>query len=930
MREFFLFEAAALLLCWFALLLITECPTSAVLLRELVVSVQQALGKPTLSGAVLEQYRVADDALPDELLALFWLRRAATQPYATWYLHSSSTYPGVDAAMRLPKSVVAEGQILYPVHVIYLYLSGLWLRLVRPDLAATLLSPQRQPRLTNADAAELRQTLAWMGIACVVLIGAPAVWCLVSRLTSLLRCAVRERESASRLRLPADVCAAVAASAVGATTTTAAAARAAAGVKSERLAGLGARETSAVATFLGSLIVVLMGMVPLMVMEVCTMQPWCLCGSLLVWAVYWVLANELQLHASESDMTDDAFDLATPVVVEGAVQFFTMRQAPRTYPLMALSLSTTVMALASPSCLFAVPLLVLWVLSACWQHGHRRVLATMKVAAGARAESADRHGYVRLGYSRYCDKLWMNTCFSGATVCSACLVLLVTTPWWYHQQSVLSFMDLFASPPLPATAAASALSFTGGREMVARCLRGPYTHYTCAQPTPNMWRLTEWFGMPWTGLAKSLTRLFTLDRDYVNKESPLWLKYIMIVLLVLVNGGGILVLALYRIRAPPLAFETPAQYATLRAEHDAERQAYWETRRGAARRGGRGAQPPGSGSAAEPMKKRAVTATCVSREEYVVKQVVLVCWMLCIATTSGTVLFLRTVPSSCALTFPCSALLAAVYVLIRVLRRDLPLAFHPIAVPPPRAGGPAAAAGAAEAAGNAEAHDASALVHLDRGDPQPPAASRWCTTAVAPSLAHVADVAWLYLVFTATALGTGALTWMTVPVLLRHGVLLLLCGCIAVSLLLLRRWARVDTTSNIFFKLGSLGNGLLALVLAAQAVPQTAASAAARQPVRLTDFAGDVYGTADDNTLRALVYQGVAACVLYACCIVHGTLRLARLALEPEEVRLVPIEEELRYLNSGTTTAAGAAGASAAPSAAAAGAGAPGAQKKRQ
>ncbi|CBZ24053.1 hypothetical protein, unknown function [Leishmania mexicana MHOM/GT/2001/U1103] len=953
MRGLILFEAAALLLCWVVLLILTEGPATTMLLHDLVAWAQRVLGKSMVHSATLMPDRTLDNALPEELLSLFWMRRAMAQPYRSWYLHNSEAYSGVPATMRLPKDVVAEGQILYPFHVLYLYACGVWLQWMQPELAMRLLTPREQPRLTHSDAAELRSTLAWVSVGCVVLVGAPGAWFFAGTLSHLLRRAVCDRECASRLHLPADVCTTAAASAVLAAPPANAATASSRSPdetiigREKELAGVATRETGDVAAFLGSLIIVLMGILPLLVVEVCTMQPWCLCGSLLVWALFFALQNELQLHVGEAQTTDASFDMSTPIVVGNGVEFCALKQEPSVCPLIALSVTVTVMSLAMPSCLFATLLFFLWSLSACWQRGYRRVLVKLKLPSGTRNPSVGKDGYVRMGYSCYRDTLWMNRCFCCATLFAVCLVLAVTTPWWLHQQPVLTFMDLFASPLKPSSSVATKgeaaeraigpanLSFTGGHEMHACCLVGPYSYYNCARPTPNMWRLTEWLGFPWTSMAKALTGIFTVNQSYINEESPLWLNYIMLVLLTLANAGSIVVLTFYRVRKPPLSFETPVVYAAQRAAQRAEHQSYWAAKRAGRRDGARPPAPPAlqpkleSASAAQGSdggaRQRAKVVTCLSREEYVVKQVVLLCWMLSASTISGTVLFLRNAPSSCVLVFTSGSLLAAVSVVIGVLRCERPLAFHPV---PQRTaiavsdawkmkgdGATAAADGSkpqdadsVAAPEGGQGHDASAAMPQDGDDARPPAASRWCTTAVAPSLAHAADVPCLYLVFTASVLSIGALTWATVPMLLRHGILLLLCCCTSVSLVPLRTWTPVDITCNIFARLGAVSCVGLGLLLAAQAVPQWSVSAVACRLVRFTDKMGDVYTHTGDNVLRALIYQCIASCFLYACCAVHATLRVVRLALEPEEVHLVPIEEELRLFQTSGNAAASVTG----------------------
>ncbi|KAG5485748.1 hypothetical protein LSCM1_07159 [Leishmania martiniquensis] len=906
---------------------LTEGPnttTSTVFLDSLPAWLQSMLGRQHMCCKTLLQDWTAQDALPEELLSLFWMRRAVTQPYSSWYLHNSETYRGVPMSMRLPKVVVAEGQLLYPFHVLYLYACGVWLRWVRPDLAVKLFTPHEQPRLKHAEAVQLRSTLAWPCVGCVVLVGGPAVWCFVGTLSRMLRHAVRERERASRIYWPADVCAAVAASGGGAPVSENAAAASTKACKEKafgiatELAGVTTLETSDAAIFLGSLSILFTGIVPLFVMEMCTMQPWCLCGSLLVWAVFCVLKDELQLHAAEEHMTDAAFDLSTPVVVERGLEFFALKRQPSLCPLIALSVIVTVMSLTMPSCLFARLLFFLWSLSACWQRSHRRVLVKLQLPKRTADTSAISNKSVRIGYSCYSDTLWMARCLCCSTIFAACLVLAVTTPWWLHQQPLVAFMNLFARPPKPlpnaslkggsvgrATEPAST-SFTGGYEMHPRCLAGYYSYGSCARPTSNMWRLTVWFGLPWTTVAKTLTSIFTADRGYIDQESPLWLNYIML-LLALGNSGSILVLSFYRVRKPPLSFETPVWYATQRVAQLA-----------GCRGGAQSPVPPASESvsgapvSAGKRHQRAKVVTCLSREEYIVKQVVLLCWMLSVITASGTMLFLHSAPDSCVLMFPCGSLLAAVYVVIRILRCERPLAFHPMPPQPvkavcaapmrPKSAAPASAddptphdfgsAAIPAAPQGTQSHASPAHNQQDRDDERPPAASRWCSTAVAPSLAHAADVSWLCLVLTASVLGTGALTWMTVPTLLRHAILFLLGGCVTLSLAQLRTLSQVDTTSYIFMRLGALGSVVLGLLLAAQAVPPSSASTLARWLVWVTDRVGDIYTRTAENVLRSLIYQSAAACLLFACCVVHATLRLARLALEPEGVSLVPIEEE--------------------------------------
>lgn len=948
-REFATFELTVLVLCWLSVVILTEGPTTVSALHDLIEELQTALGKVPLSRDALQQSRVLGDATPEELLSLYWMRRTTMLPYRSWYLHGTHAYSSVPPAQRLPPPVIAEGQVVYPVHALYLYVCGAWLRLTRPELANSVMSTRAQPLLTHAEAVELRQAFAWVSVACVLVVGVPGLWCLISSIAHLLRRAVSERERAARLQLPADVCESVSASAMGPTLAAGTAAAASAGAitpeapegrdvgpsgAARELLNFLRRETTEVATFLGALIVVILSVLPPLAMELSTLQPWCLCGSLLVWCVHLVLQNELQLHPGASLATDAAFDLTTPLVVEGAVEFFGLKRKPSLRPLVALSMLLAVMALTMTPCLYVVPVLLVWTLSACWQHGYLRVLVRVKVPQGARDPSADRDGYSRVGYSCYRDRLHMYSCFGNSTVLGVLLVLAVTTPFWLYQQPAMAFMDLFACPSKtsPASVKAgvnlSSLSFTGGRELHARCLSGAYNYYTCTLPTPNMWQLTEWFGMPWTDLAKSFTRVFTLDRNYVDSESPLWLDYGMVVLLVLANTTSILVLTFYRVRKPPLSFETPVEYATERAAQRAELETYYLQKRAAAR--GAPAAPKSNkahksaaaaGDAAE--RKRAKIVTCVSREEYIVKQVVLVAWMLSIAALSCTLFVLQTRPSSSAMVFPCSSLLAAVYAVVHVLRREQPLAFHPMPDAEPRQ---AASAGRAAAGGEGGADAAAAaqqsapvaadgaatsmLAQRDRDDPRPPAASRWCTTPAAPSMAHVADVSWLYATFAAAELGTGALTWLTMPVLLHQGIIAALGGGVAVSLALLRRWARTDTTSRSFLVLGGISCVLMVLLLIGQAVPQSDGFAAPGQPASVTDTVGDVYSHGSENTLRMLIYQCAVAAVMYGCCLVHAALRVAGLALEPEEMRIVPVDEELSYLNK-AKPAAGAAAAGA-------------------
>jgi hypothetical protein len=856
---------------------------------------------------------------PDVHVALYWVRRTLVLPYHTWYLHHTDAYPTVPLEVRLPDAVVRQGHILFPLHVFYLRFCGQWLHWTHPQLAHKLLSDDSTQGGELAVANGLREAMAMVAAAFVVLVGAPGSWCLARVLTQLLTRAVQERERVARAQLPA---------ATGETRRAASAAEAdqAADAALGSARGAPPSDVRAAACFLGALLIVLVGLLPLLVVEVSTLQPWCLVGSLLVWAVYAVLQDELQRHVSEAETTDDAFNLTTPLIEEDAVVFFALKKQPGLKPLVSYAVLATLMSLTLPSCLYLTLVLFLWTLTSCWQHGYKRVLVKVKSAAtrGGTTAVADSKDLLRVGYSCYADKLYMNLCFCYASLPSVLTLLAITTPWWWCQQPLLSFIDLFASPPLPSaenmTAAAVTVmgrSFTGARELRADCLSGLTSYYNCALPTANGWQLSEWFGLPWTRLSESLTRFFMAKDTDVARESARWLEFATVVLVVLMNGASVLVLSFYRVRKPPLSFETPLQYAAERAAHQAEQEAYWEAKKSARRGssgGGDGSQQRPSPSTTAAEDKRAKVVTCLCREEYVVKQAVLLCGMLALAAASCTVLILRNGPASGVASLPCSSLLAAVHAVIAVLRRTHPLAFirspssgsshigastqcaQPVRVSPSQQ----------KPQKEEEVYDPSALTQQDRDDPRPPAASLWCSSAVAPSLAHVADVAWLLLMATATLLSTGALSWPVVPAVLRHGVVGMCGGFTGFALWRLRRWAVADFTSSVLFAGGCVASLLLTVLLVAQLIPQTSAEGlpslhgGIRYLSVVMDRLGDVYTGTDDAALRAYVYQCAVACITYVSCAVYAALRIGRLAIEPEEVWLVPIEAELNYFSKAT------------------------------
>lgn len=931
MRAFLFFEVTVALLC------------AAVVL---------SLSKNTLlsNAAAIHHGRHGLATTPDAHLALFWLHRSLTTPYRAWYLHDTDAYATAPLQGRLPHSAVEQGRVLLPLHVIYLRLCGQWLRWARPELTSSLrqltgdeLSSSSsgltsQPAVTLFSA--LQEAVATVAACCVTLIGAPASWYFAETLARLLTRAVRERVRVARMQLPpsseeAHLAAAAAAAEQNEFFTanlTRSTDKAAPHPTASTHATTAAEpKTSEVATphnvhnatvFLGALLVVVMGLLPLLVVEVGTLQPWCLVGSLLVWAVGAVLQDAQTLHTSETDMPDDAFDLSAPIVEEGPIVFYSAKQQPSLVPLVCYTVIATCMALTLHSCLHVVPLFLLWALTSCWQHGYKRVLVKMKEKASGLAAHGDH--CTRVGYSCYADKLHMNECFCYVSVASVTTVLLLTTPWWWLKQPLLTFMDLFVSPKLPGNATADAAtlavlharSFTGARELHANCLSGLTPYYTCARPTANGWRLSEWFGLPWTRVAKSLTGLFFAHDDDVDRESARWLDFPTLVLAVLANAPSVLVIAFYRVRKPPLSFETPLQYATERAAQQAEQQAYWEKKRQARSGGGAHPTPTASSSSASSSavqeRKRAKVVTCLCREEYLAKQVVLFCWMLSLAVTSGTLLFVHNGPASGVLALTCGALLAAVYAIVWVLRRAHRLAFAAWpSTTTPAAAAPrlnretmnrtSTSAEAQQPRQTEDAKDPSALTQQGCDDPRPPAASRWCTSAVAPSLAHAADVAWLLLLLLASVLSTGALTWAVVPPLARQGALVVVGGGVGVALHRLRQWAQVDFTSSVLFTCGCAASLLLALILLLQLFSSTTMSTA-RSVFRLTSKFGDLHSRTGDVALRTLVYQCAVAYAAYVGCVVYASLRIGRLALEPEEVSLVPIESELSFFNKPTQT----------------------------
>ncbi|KPA74778.1 hypothetical protein ABB37_09064 [Leptomonas pyrrhocoris] len=910
MRLFLGFELVVGLLCGLAVLLCTEGPS---------FFLTTSLPRDTITVTS-----------PDVHLALYWLRRSLTQPYRGWYLHDAASYDTVGVAGRLPPSVVEQGRVLLPLHVLYLRLSGEWLRWTQPDLVRRLLPNSDDGNgLADgryADALRVQQAIATVAAGCVVLIGAPGSWCFMRAVSQLLTRAARERVRVARMQLPASASSSPSSSSSPPATEDAEGAR---GVKGKvKAAPIQVEEEDATppsvhdaAVFFGALVIVGAGLLPLLLLEVCTLQPWCLVGSLVIWAVYAVLRDELQLHPRESDMSDDPFDLASPVMQEGAVVVYPLKRQPSVVPLASYVVIATFTSLSLTSCLYITPLLFLWALTSCWQHGSRRVLVKVKASAADTASTtavtSDRSGgYVRVGYSSYTDKSHMNACFCCASMSSVLTVLLLTTPWWWRQQPLLAFMDLFAGPPLPTAAHQSrqnhsssleglmGRSFTGAREMQARCLSGPSPSYlSCALPAANAWQLSEWFGLPWTHAAQALTQLFAIEDDYVHRESARWLEFATVVMVVLGNAASVLTLTFYRIRKPPLTFETPVRYAAERAAHQAEQHAYWEAKR-LSRRGGGGrsgasrgsapppAAPPSSTSAAADGSegKRAKVVTCLCREEYVVKQVVLLSWMLSLAILSGTALFMRNGPASGVLALPCSSLLAAVYVVASVLRRAHPLAFCPLPSSSTTAG--------RKAEGTQQHNDPSALTQQDGDDPRPLPASRWCTSAVAPSLVHAADVTWLQMIFVASVLSTGALSWTVIPTVVRQMVIGVGSGGVALSLWRLRRWASLDLSSSVLFTCGGVASVCLWLLLTVQLLPPSGSFASSSSHLyTFTSRFGNMHASTGEAALRAFIYQCAVACGIYVSCIIYASLRVGRLALEPEEVRLVPIESELSFFS---------------------------------
>ncbi|KPI90657.1 hypothetical protein ABL78_0253 [Leptomonas seymouri] len=898
MRAFLGFELAVVLLCGLVILFLSEVTS------RFAASLHQNSIGSAASGVHV---------------SLYWMRRSLTQPYRTWYLHDSESYSTVGLEGRLPHSVVEQGHILLPLHVFYLRLCGQWLRWAQPDLAHTLLTDDdglMEGR--HADARIPHLAIATFAAGCVILVGAPGSWLLMRALVRLLACAVHERERVARVLLPKEKYGTSLAAAAASSSTLPVATEDTEYSDDCRRNAMATKMAAphsmhAAAALLGALLIVVVGLLPLLVLEVCTWQPWCLAGSLLVWAVYAALKNELQLHVSEAEMSDDAFDLTSPIVENGAVMCYSLKRQPSLVPLVSSVAIATLMSLTHTSCLYITPLLYLWALTSIWQHGYKRVLVKVKdsaaggasTAAAANCAAAEADGYARVGYSCYLDKMHMNACACYASMCSVLGLLLIIAPWCWHQQPLLSFVDLFASPPLPTAADKTGAftakgvvetSFTGAREMQARCLSGPSPFYTCALPAANAWRLSEWFGLPWTHAAKSFTRLFTSQDEYVNRESAHWLAFVTVVATALLNAPSVLALSFYRIRKPLLSFETPVRYAAERAAHQAAQQEHVKAKQRSHHGGG------GSGAAAQTSstpsasagneRKRATVLTCLCREEYLVKQVVLLAWMLSLSTMSCTVLFMRNGPVSGVLALPCSSLLAAVYAVVYMLRRAHTLAFCPLPSSSTTTEKSSESTRRPET-GNLQQGDAPALMHHDCDDPRPLPASRWCTSAVAPSLAHAADVAWLQMIFVASVLSTGALSWAVVPSFLRQ--LVVGCGgaCTAFCLWKLRRWVAVDLSSSIFFKSGCGASALLLLVLVAQLFPhsENRASLSGYLSVFTNKF-GDMYASTGETALRAFIYQCTVACAAYMSCILYASLRIGRLSLEPEEVMLMPIEAE--------------------------------------
>lgn len=601
----------------------------------------------------------------------------------------------------------------------------------------------------------------------------------------------------------------------------------------------------------------LLCLLPLLVLEITTAYPVATGAVALLWVVFLLFSDEEERHDG-GRLVDangkprlELFDFENPITTQTGILFCPLKKEQGGAKLCGALLLTVALALTLPVFLPVVPIVGLWTAAACLQRSRRRVLVCAK-------DDKKAGGYSFMGFSDYADRTYLSGFFGITAAPASLLAFAVTLPFWYGTEgSPFDLLHLLARPPAPA---GPLPSVTGAAQLTASCLAATeLSYYGCQRPAPNLWLMAEHFFLPLTELMR---RVAAVVQDEVRAETLLFsLDYMAIVTGVFINVFGCGALVVYRMRIAPVVFDKPEALARAVAEQKKEIDFYWRTHMG----------PQAARVAHENkdrIKKEAAkkgkggrTLTSLTADEYIVKQLLVLSWLFLVAFASFMLIAPRVpTPLYVAPLLAPAALLGTVHVLVGVVGTLYRAALSTDA--------------ADSAQQKAETVVMGSSVWRSR-------TSRWFR--LCSSLSETPD----FLFVAATVAGV---VGVTMQVLLFCPALPL-CAAFWLGVLVLeavrtRALLRIDVAWVFLYGIPVAAlSWLVAGSLRRGATLAEVGTSYLNAPLWSA-------GSFDDLAARFVNISGVVTALLIGL-LVHGTMRLLKLMMEREELRIRPVGEEM-------------------------------------
>lgn len=799
---------------------------------------------------------------PERDLALYWMKRVRTTDFTDWYNTNAETV-GSSAGRTLPGGMGVEGQVLMPLHAVYLYALS---RVVdwHPHVvwaSAFGLDAQNihAQQCHTSECFDVHHDAVVVLVVMMSILVPPILWALMARVAAMLVDGLNDRAAVN-----------------GPVTST----------SSTSLSGVTRVDQSVWVfrcTAIGFGIVFLFAVLPLTALEFLTLHPVAMCGAGLLAVVYLMLTEEYWF-VNRENYPRSSFDFSKPFYEQGHVCSFSLKRGPPLRGMAAMAALTMLLCLLLRSMWVIAPFVFVWIFTLCYQHAHRRLLVCVKVPEGEQSAKSARDGYIDFGYSCYRDRLYLQFCAGSVLSAAVVVAIIVGAPFVYKKQPLCAFVDLFAPPyterllPVGETAR---VSLTGGRELTEDCLTIFPRTFTCTRPSPNVWLLSEFYGVSWTQMSVSLAALVTSTKRKMYTNGYLWLDFVTLTILVLSNGVTILTALLYRVRRVPLTFESPAEFlAEYRAQEKifdnywtAEAERLSKTRLCPASERTQWGKPCGAETSGQ-NEAKIVRRTCITQEEYALKQLSIFLWIMlgAVATCNLFVLHAGGI-TNIALALVPAMVLRAVDAMISALRWALPEAFIVPSLAPEEETRTIRKGGCAVTVPNFR------MSGLDL-----PSGSRWCSSA---NLSETSEVLWAIVVGAVVGIcGETILTGSPALQQGRQNLLIALAALFAFYLLKRRCIGNMSVVSALLLIVVNAAS-LYAMYNTIDLVGGDMWSMLCAWGAALYESLTGPVDLTGGRTIDSMVYHAAVACVLLLGTGLQAAVRIARLALQQEEVCFV-------------------------------------------